>query len=240
MARMGESKHLKRHAAPPLKVPRKLATWLVKPQPGPHSAVRSVPLGVLLRDYLKLVGNLREAKKVLKEGRVLVDGRVVREHKFPTGLMDVVSFPSAGLYYRILLDNHERPFPKQIPEEESSFKLCRIERKKMIKGGKIQLCTHDGRTFIFDGQVDHKIGDSLKISLPEQKVLDVIKLERGALVYVSGGKNVSRVGRVVEVRRLGMGRTSVVLRSDSEEFETIQQYVFPIGRETPLISLPEQ
>ncbi|HOV51863.1 MAG TPA: hypothetical protein PKV83_02895, partial [Methanothrix sp.] len=42
-------------------VARKTSVWVPKSSPGPHSAMESIPLLVVIRDMLKLVDDAREA-----------------------------------------------------------------------------------------------------------------------------------------------------------------------------------
>ncbi|MEM4788723.1 MAG: S4 domain-containing protein, partial [Ignisphaera sp.] len=103
MAKKGGSSHLKRLAAPAFwPILRKEYKWITKPSPGPHLLERCIPLLVLIRDVLKLAENAREAKKIIFDGEVLIDGRVRRDFKFPVGLMDVVSIPKINMYIRIV------------------------------------------------------------------------------------------------------------------------------------------
>ena len=75
MAKRGGTRHLKRHAAPTSwKIRRKKFTWAIKPSPGPHPKERSIPLAVLLRDILGIAENAREAKKIVKAGKIAVTG----------------------------------------------------------------------------------------------------------------------------------------------------------------------
>ncbi|TLZ94355.1 MAG: 30S ribosomal protein S4e, partial [Methanobacteriota archaeon] len=84
-------KHLKRLSAPrSWSTPRKTDFWIVRPSPGPHAIGESVPLGSILRDMLKLCDSAREARHILNNRGVLIDGRVVTDPKFPVGLMDVL------------------------------------------------------------------------------------------------------------------------------------------------------
>src|SRR5437016_12735310 len=86
-------KHLKRLPAPrSWTIPRKTDFWVVKPSPGPHPIDTSVPLGLILRDMLKVCANAREARHILNGRGVLVDGRAVTESKFPGRLMEVIIF----------------------------------------------------------------------------------------------------------------------------------------------------
>ena len=54
------SKHLKRLKAPrALTIHRKERKWTVRANPGPHPLEKSIPLGIVIRDYLKLSDTLR-------------------------------------------------------------------------------------------------------------------------------------------------------------------------------------
>lgn len=238
MARMGGSRHLKRHAAPRvLKLPRKEKVWTMKAVPGPHPLNRSIPLGILLRDYLQLGGSLKEVSKIIREGKVFVDGRPIRELKFPVGLMDVLSLPATGQHFRILPNTLGRLFPHPIGAHEAGFKLCRVETKKVIQGGRVQLGLHDGRNLLASN--DFRVREVVKISLPGQEVLERIPFRVGCLALIIGGKNIGKMGRIVEIKELrSIQPNTAVLETDGEKIETQIPPLFLIGEKEPLISLP--
>ncbi len=102
-------KHLKRLPAPrSWTVTRKTEFWVLRPSPGPHPIERSVPVGLILRDMLKLCDTAREARHILNNRGVLVDGRVITEPKFPVGLMDVLTLKDLKTHYRMLVDTRGR------------------------------------------------------------------------------------------------------------------------------------
>ena len=107
-----------------------------------------MPLSVLLRDVLGLAKNAREGKIILAQKRVLVDGKVRRDHKFPAGLMDVIELPDADMTYRILPAVGKGLTALRISKDEGKAKLCRIEDKSTIKKGAVQLNLHDGRNIL--------------------------------------------------------------------------------------------
>lgn len=239
MARKGGSRHLKRHAAPrAIKLPRKEKVWTVKPAPGPHPSSACIPLRLIVRDYLRLARNASEADKILAAGHVLVDGRQRRDPKFPVGLMDVVRLPAVNRSYRVLLDHLGRPILHGIEPKEASFKLCRVRGKAMVRGGKTQLTFHDGRTLI-DDFGGCKVGDVLKLALPEPKVLERLPLSEGALALITGGKNVSKVGRVTKVGTAEEPGIVVLEEvASGSVLRAPKDYIFVIGMREPVISLP--
>ena len=172
---MGSSSHLKRLAIPrswPL--PRKTTIWVTRPRAGAHSLERCMPLNIVIRDVIGLARSTREVRTILHNSLAKVDGRVVKDTRRGIGVMDVLTLGEDN--YRCVLDTNGRLRYRPISAEEAGWKVCRIEGKSTIKGGKTQVHLHDGRNIIVDDASEHKTGDSLKISLPEQKVIEHIKL----------------------------------------------------------------
>jgi len=241
LAKKGQSRHLKRYAASPaLKLPRKSMVWTVKPSPGPHPGAASLPLRLLLRDYLALARTAKEVDKILFERQVLIDGRVRQDPRFPIGLMDVVQMPAIGRNYRILLDRRERLVLHEIPQAEASFKLCKVASKVFVRGKRVQLTFHDGKTLVGDFQ-EFKPRDVVKLALPELKVVERLPFEENALALVTGGKNVGKVGKVVEIKLIEGTQPNIVTlqASDGSTFQAPEHYVFAVGKDKSLISLLE-
>lgn len=249
MARMGGRRHLKRLAAPDFwPILRKEYVWTVKPSPGPHPIERSIPLLIIVRDILGYAETAREARKLIAEGHFKVDGRVRKNYKYPVGLMDVLEIVDTGETFRMI------PVPVKflslipISKEEAKYKLCRIENKTTVKGGHIQLNLHDGRNVLIrvsdptnPVEDSYKTMGTLKISLPDQKILDYYPLEKGMLAIVIGGKNVGKVGRILDIS-WGMRhyRKQVALEDmKGDKFYTTLDKVMIIGRDKPEITLPE-
>ncbi len=171
-------KHQKRIAAPrSWRIERKTAYWTVKPRPGPHPGDRSMPLLLIIRDMLKLADSSKEAKRILNEGEVVVNGRVRKDLKFPVGIFDILSIPRIKDNYIVLLDKKGKLSLVKIGQEEASKKLCRVNGKRMLKGGQIQLNLHDGRNILLEEERAEKIKtkDSLLISLPDTEILQIKK-----------------------------------------------------------------
>lgn len=239
MAKKGQSRHLKRYAAPRvLRLPRKSYPWVVKPAPGPHPRESSLPLRVLLRDYLSLARIAREADRTLAERHVTVDGRVRRDPKFSVGLMDVLQLPALDRNYRVLLDHRGRLVPREIDRAEASVKLCKVVRKDIIRGKRVQLTFHDGKTLVGDfGGL--KPGDGVKLALPDLRVLERFPFEKGVTALVTGGKNVGKVGEITDIKFIAGTQPNIVtLEAHGETFQAPEHYVFVVGKEKPAIQLP--
>lgn len=231
-------KHQKRIAAPrSRRIERKTAYWTVKPQPGPHPGDRSVPLLLLVRDVLKLADNSREAKRVLNEGNIIVNGRVRKDHKFPVGVFDVLSIPVLKTNYIALLDDKGKLSLVKMEKKEASMKLCRVNDKRMLKEGTIQLNLHDGRSILPGEKLGEQIKthDSLLISLPDNKILQHFAYKEGSKVMVVGGKHSAQTGEIEVIRTVRSPESNVVkikpaaANGDAGSFETIDDYVFVVG-----------
>lgn len=227
--------HLKRLKAPRTwRIERKVAKWTVKPSPGPHPVEKSIPLLLVVRDFLGFADTGKEARKIISSREVFVDGKARRDYKFPCGFMDVVSIPKMEEYYRILFDRRGLLQLTKIDEERAKWKLCRIENKTMVKGGKIQLNLHDGRNIIVE-ENSYKTGDVLKITLPEQEIIDSIPMEKGNLAMIIGGRHTGEIAEIEEIVKTNSPMPNVV---NLKGFSTIKPYVFPIGKDEPLVKLP--
>jgi len=247
---MGESRHLKRLAAPWFwPILRKEYKWVVKPSPGPHPINRSMPLLTVIRDVLGYAKTAKEAKYIIYSGKVLVDGVVRKDYRFPVGIMDVVAIPEIELYTRFI------PYPTKylwftkIPKEEANLKIVRIEDKVTVKGGHIQLNLLDGRNIVIRVKdpkqpaeaTNFATLDSLLIEVPSQQIIQHIKLDIGKIAIVIDGKNVGRMGKIVnmDVKPGLKRRRSVVTLEDMQghRFQTILDYIMVVGDEKPLLTL---
>lgn len=250
MARKGGSTGLKRKPAPKFwPIHRKEFFWVVKPSPGPHSLKNCLPLTIVLRDILGFAKTRKEAKTIVSQGKVYVDGKVRREDDFPVGLMDVISISDVDKYFRIV-PSRKGLILHPISKEESDFKLCRIENKKVVENGHVQLNLHDGSNILVKvvdpkkPQEDtYKTLDSVKIDLPERQILQQVKMKENDFAIITSGKNIGKHGKIIEIEKTkGKKRTNALVTIEDKKgnrYQTILNFVFAIGEEQPLISMPE-
>lgn len=231
------SNQMKRLAAPrswPLR--RKITVWVTKQSPGAHPIEKSMPAVLVMRDMLKICDTAKEAKRIIGNREILVDGKPVRSPKAPLGLMDVISIPKMGKDYRMLLTDKGKFTLVPITADEAKWKLCRIEKKTTVTGGKTQLNLHDGRNIVLDKN-EYKSGDVLKVELDGQKIKESFPLSEGAVIMIIEGNKAgqtSTVASTVEVR--GPSPNIVKFTSGGE---TVKGNVFVIGTKKSAIKLPE-
>jgi len=233
------SKHLKRFAAQrATKLHRKEHKWTIKSSPGPHASEYSIPLGLVVRDYLQVCDTYREVKTTIASGEVLVDGRKRKNHKFPCSIMDVISIPKLKRDYRILFDRKGKLALIPISSKDAEWKLCRIQNKTILRGKKIQLSLHDGKNIIVKKDEYHT-GDSLKLLLKDGKIDEVFKFEKGKVSMITGGSHIGEIANIEDIQIVPSSKQNLVRMKGEQEFSTLVEYIFPIGKTKPIISLPE-
>ncbi|MGM0509997.1 MAG: 30S ribosomal protein S4e [Thermoplasmatota archaeon] len=232
-------RHNKRYNAPTEKwgVPTKTDHWAPKSIPGPHPHERSVPLIVIIRDILGYADNERETKRIIAEDKVLVDGRSVTSKDLPVGLMDVISFPDIKEHYRLMFNQHGNVHLSPVEEKQEGWKLCKIVDKKTVKNGITQYNLHDGRNILIDDPNEYRTKEVLKLSIPEQKVIESYKFKKGSMVLITGGKHVGEIGVVKDYEVVRGSQPNLV--HFEEGISTVEKYAFVIGEDKPVINIPE-
>lgn len=182
------------------------------------------------REILHYGNTTREVKQILSNKTVLVDGVRRKDHRFMIGLMDIISIPDLKESYRISLNKFRKLTLVKVDEKEAKEKLCKINGKGQYQG-KTQLRLSDGRTVLVDKK-EYQSRDSVIISVPDQKILNHFKFEKGALVLLTGGKGLGKTGTIEEIK----GNT-ITIKSEKETIETKTDYCFVIGKNKPAVTL---
>lgn len=225
---------LKRLAAPSFwKIPRRgvKKKYAITPRPGPHPKDRCIPLGIIIRDYLNLAENLKEAKKIV----VKVDGKKRRDLKFPVGLMDVLEIGDKT--YRVLPDSKKYLILKEV--KDGNIKLLQVKGKTYVKGDLVQIHFHDGRNLLIKKEEDNfKTGDVVIWNFKENKIIDTIKLENGKMVVVVHGKNVGKIGILEKIElKKGLEKDIAIINSEGNKIKVPLEYCFPIGISKPAVEI---
>jgi small subunit ribosomal protein S4e len=171
----GPKKHQKRLSAPSHWLLDKLSgSYAPKASPGPHKLRDCLPLIVFIRNRLKYALNGREVKQIVMQRLIKVDGKVgcfivvfgegqsfladigltyqfsssqVRtDVGYPAGFQDVIGIEKTGENFRLVYDTKGRFAVHRITGEEAEYKLGKVRRVQLGKGGIPFLVTHDART----------------------------------------------------------------------------------------------
>lgn len=207
----------------------KTVKW-IKTARGPHERGESVALSLIIRD-LGWADKAKEARKIITEGMVLVDGKTCRDPSYGLGLMDVLSLPKAKKNYRIVAAKKGLK-TKEIPAKEAKLKLCRVTGKRLVSGGKTQLNFHDGSNLVTDKKV--KVNDCVVLELPKRNIKDVIEYKVGDTALVVKGRHRSETGQVKDILAATASRESL---TTIEDYQTLTEYVFVVGKDKPVIEI---
>ena len=237
MVSISGSKKLKRQMAPQFwGITRKDKRFVITVKPGPHKKNYAVPTAVFLRDMLKIVTSLREAKAAIYSGKVKIDGVTRKSLHHAIGLMDVIELENVSDIYRLVPTEEKLLKPIKIKESEKTKKLVRVTSKTTINKGKLQIGFHDGRSIISDSDVS--IGDTCLVQIPDQKILEVIKLEAGCQGLVTRGVNAGQIGKIetVEEGTFILPKRVVVILGE-RRIEIPADIIMSVGKEEPIIQL---
>jgi small subunit ribosomal protein S4e len=237
MVSISGSKKLKRQMAPQFwGINRKSKRFVVTVRPGPHKKDLAIPTAVFLRDTLKIVTSLREAKAAIYGGSVKIDGMVRKSLHHAIGLMDVIELQNVSDVYRLVPTEGKILKPIKIKESEKTKKIVRVSSKTTIKNGKTQIGFHDGRSIISEEKV--KVGDSCLIQIPDQKIIEILKLEKNSHVLVTQGINAGKIGKVetIEPGTFILPKR-ILLSLEDRKIEIPSNFVMVIGKEEPVIQI---
>ena len=237
MVKIAGSKKLKRQMAPLFwGIARKEKRFVVTVKPGTHKKNYSIPTAVLLRDKMKIVSTLREAKSVIYAGKVTIDGVKRKSLHHGIGLMDVVELDGISDSYRLVPKDGTILTPIKINTDEKNKKIVKVTGKTSIKGGKTQIKFHDGRTLISDELVD--VNDSCVLQIPEQKILEVIKIEKNTKILITRGINAGKTGEIKEIKEGTFVLTKrIVTTIDDKLIEIPIRLVIAVGKDKPVMQI---
>lgn len=219
---MSNSEYLKRLNAPrSWLIDRKVRTFISKPNPGAHPLDRGLPLGFVLQ-HLGFAKTAREVKKLLLSKHIIVDGRRVVDHRLPVGLFDSIEIPDTKQHFRVSIDTKGR-LTLNAADKDLKHKPCRIVGKTALSKGKLQVNLVDSRNLQMD-KAPYKVGDTLVIEVPSQKVIKHLKLEPGAKILITAGRYVGKTANVSNLDGNTVKFTIDKIASDTEKENT---YVIP-------------
>ena len=237
MVHIAGSKKLKRQMAPLFwGITRKNKRFVLTVKPGAQSKHASIPIAVFLRDTIKTVTSLREAKSVIYAGKIKVDGVIRKSLHHGAGLMDVVELEGSNKTYRLVPQDGTLLKPIEIEDSEKTKKFVLVKSKTTIKNGKTQIGFHDGRSLIDDAIVN--VGDTCLMQIPEQKILNVIKLEENSKGLIIQGINAGRIGDIKKIKEgTFILPKRVEIKIGEREIEIPANLVMPIGNDEPPIQI---
>ena len=210
--------------------------FITRPNPGREQTL-SIPLNTVLKELIGRTKTTKESKYLLRNKHVLINGNPRYDEKFPVGLLDVISLPKTDEHYRLLVNHKKKICIVEISRKEADVKLSKIMNKTEMKGGKTQINCSDGRNFLLNKNKEPELekartNDTVLYTLPDQKIKEVLRLEKNAMVYLYKGKHMGKVVKVDDFKQ-----ENVVFSLDGSEYETRKAYALVIGKNKPVITL---
>ena len=228
---MGKN-HLKRLNAPRTwPIGRKGTKWVTRQNPGTHKLEESMPLNIIIRDLIKYTTTSKEVKKILHKKDILIDKNPRIDIKFPVGIFDIIEIPKTKEHFLFLLNKKRKFFLQKIDKKQSEIKYLKIIDKTVLKKNKLQINFYNGNNLITTNK-NYKIGDTLLINLKDKKILKHLKLEKGATVYLTGGKYVGHIGTLEKISSSNKSKKDMIeLKVDDKKVKTLRKYGFIIDKE---------
>ncbi len=226
------SRHLKRLSMPKTwPLARKGTKFITKPSPGSHSLEYGLPLVIVLRDILKLATTSREAKKIVKHKTVIIDGRQIKDEKFPFGLFDRMYIPEIDKAYTVVLNKKGKLQIIEISKDKVDLKPLKVIGKRTVKKGLVQINCYDGKNILLkpDEAKNIKPHDSIVYDLKNKKIVKHLPLKQNADLVVIKGKHTWEFGKVKEITRKGNKRF-VAIQTERGVIETPIEHVFVIEK----------
>lgn len=185
--------HLKRERAPKSwRTSRKGTAFVAMP-----TSKQGVPLVVIMRDLLGVAQNKREVKKAAQNQSLLVNNKQVNDERKGIGLFDTISLVPSDTHYRLNLSEKGKYKLDEISKKEANSKITKVDGKKILKKGKVQINLNDGRNFLSDKEI--KTNDSVVIDFENKKVEKHIPLKEKSKIVVFSGKHTGKEGNIEQI-----------------------------------------
>lgn len=237
MGKKGRDTRVKRQMAPSFwSIKRKEGRFILNTSAGAHSKKSAYPLGIILRDILKVADTMYECEKIVKSGNIRIDGITVRNVAHAIGLMDIIELVPTAQSFRIVPKDSELLVPVDIPDNEKAVKLLKVIRKSTLNTSLYQYGFHDGKTF--RSEQEFSVGDTCLVTLPNKSVVNHIKFEKGCTALITRGENAGRIGKVEDIREgvFSLPRRALLSFGD-KTVELPVETVLAVGLERPMIKV---
>ncbi|MFT4297572.1 MAG: 30S ribosomal protein S4e [Candidatus Woesearchaeota archaeon] len=218
--------HLKSLYAPKTwDIARKENIFTTRPKPGAHPFRLGVSINHLLKKNLGFASTTKESKTLLNNGSCYVNCKLVKNVHYLVGFMDSLSFPEIKKHYRVVLSEKGKVTLIEIDEKESKLKLSKITNKTLVKGGKFQLNTMDGRNILIK-EDKYNTSDSILLDLESGEIKKSIALKEKATIMLIGGKHIGFVG---QIENIDNNKVFFKNNKNDQTYETLKKFVFVIG-----------
>lgn len=199
MGSKGNNRHIKRLAAPTyLHVERKVNAYVLKPNAGRHTAHSTMALSTIIKEKLNFAQNANEVKRILKAGSVEVNGKIIKDPRYPIGYGDHMHFKPSGEKYTVTVAGKGVIKVAKTEHEHSKAEHAqKVIGKYIAPGNKEMIRLLSG--IILPSAKGVHVNDSVIVK--DGKIGSVLKLEKGAKCLVVNGVHASEEGTIAEIKK---------------------------------------
>ena len=97
---------------------------------------------------------------------------------------------------------------------------------------------HDGKNKIINKD-EYKTGDVIKYTFKDKKINEIYKFEKGNVSMIIGGSHIGEVANIEDIQTIASSKSNLTKMKGKSTFSTLEEYVFPIGKNKPVIEIPE-
>jgi len=223
--------HLKRITAPKTwKVERKTKPFVTKPNPGAHSYDLCVSINTFLKQYTGLTQTTKETKYLLTHETLEINGKAIEDHAHQVGFLDVIDIPHAEKHFLVSVNQKGQLSPIE-HDEAIKERFDKITGKKHVTGGKTQLTTLNGETFLVDDD-SHKTESTIRFTKAKKSIKNVYPYKEEAPAFIFQGKHAGRKGSIAAI-----GDDQIIIETEDEEIQTEKDYTIVTGNKQPSVDL---
>lgn len=227
MGSKGNNRHIKRLAAPRyIHIERKVNAYVLKPNAGRHTLQTSIALATVIKEKLNFAQNEKEAKRILNEGSVEVNGKKIKDPRYPVGFGDIIHFKPSNEHYIIGVGSKGVIKVSKHDSSKEADRVFKVIGKYIAEGNKEMIRLYNG--IILPSAKGVSVNDSVEVK--DGKVHKVIKLEKGAKCLVVKGIHASEEGTISEINKgTALRAATVEIRGSKGNTETLLDNIIVIG-----------
>lgn len=210
--------HQKRLSAPKhYPVDRKGLTYTTTAEGsrGPDQGITTV---VFLREVTGYAETKKEAKEIVRDGKLIRNGDRIRDVRDTIGVMDLVEIPETGENFRVL----PRAESLEFMDTDDDRRAVKITAKR-VEGDEYIYSFHNGENYRSDEE--YSTGTTL-IFNDEVKSAEI---KKGEEAIILDGKHAGKVATIEELHARGMRPDTATIDTDDSEFEIRQDKLFATG-----------
>lgn len=203
--------HNKRLSAPKHYPIARKETKYVATMKGSRSRDQAIPVLLFLRDVTGYAENKKEAKKIIRDGKIFRNGDRLRDIQEGVGVLDVIEIPETEEAFRVIKKGENLVF---VPVEDDEEKIVTKILDKSVEGDEYVYRLHNGENH----RTDQEYSTQNTLVFKNGNVKE-ISLEEGGNVLVIEGAHAGEKAVVNSIESRGMNPDTARVESDYE-FET--------------------